>query len=128
MDSNRNNFPIWIGGILLALVLILLSTRSGGVGNPALTQRFVPRPTDPNAPTAEPFKLPQVYLPSLPPDAQRTLIQLRDRLAGGETIPALTPVVSGPRIRVEVSEVKRSAERVMVHGTVTNIADRPVAI
>src|SRR5689334_20054839 len=105
MRENRNTLPMWLGGFLLALVLILISNRAGGVNNPALVQRFAPRPTDPNAPTAEPYQLPQVHLPSLPPAVQQVVTGVRDRLAGGEAVPALTPVATGPRVRVEVSEV-----------------------
>jgi hypothetical protein len=128
-DDEQNRFPIWLGGILLGLMLILISTRGGGsFDNPALTQRFAPRPTDPNAPTAQSFQLPQVNLPDLPPEMRRTLTNLRDRLAGGEAVPALTPVATGPRLRIEVQEIKRSGDRLKVIGSVSNIADRPVTI
>jgi hypothetical protein len=46
---------------------------------------------------------------------------LRDRFAGGEAVPALTPVASGLRLRVEVGEVKRSGEQVRITGAVSNI-------
>ncbi|HJZ49355.1 MAG TPA: hypothetical protein VKE41_19395, partial [Roseiflexaceae bacterium] len=103
MYNRDNKIPMWVGGILLAVVLILLSNRgSGGLTNPVLIGRFVPRPTDPSAPTAQPFQLPQVHLPSLPPSVQNSLTKLRDRFASGEAVPALTPVVSGPRVKVDV--------------------------
>src|SRR5215208_3097476 len=108
MYDRDKKIPMWMGGILLALVLILLSNRgSGGLTNPVLIGRFVPRPADPNAPTAQAFQLPQVHLPSLPPAVQGTLTKLRDRFAGGDPIPALTPIASGPRVRVSVGEVRR---------------------
>ncbi|HRC75797.1 MAG TPA: hypothetical protein PLO33_08960, partial [Kouleothrix sp.] len=67
MGESRNTLVIWLGGVLLALLLIVISSRAGGgPNNAALQQRFAPRPTDPNAPTAQPFELPQVHLPSLP--------------------------------------------------------------
>ena len=128
MRENRNTLPMWLGGFLLALVLILISNRAGGVNNPALIQRFAPRPTDPNAPTAEPYQLPQVHLPSLPPAVQQVVTNVRDRLAGGEAVPALTPVASGPRVRVEVSEVKRASERIQVRGTITNTTNAPLTV
>ena len=129
MREDRNPLPMWIGGLLLALVLIVISNRaSGGVSNPALIQRFAPKPTDPNAPTAQPFELPQVSLPSLPPALQGVFTGLRDRLAGGHAIPALTPQASGPRVRVEVAQVKRAGERVQVSGKITNITSTTVAI
>lgn len=129
MRDERNTVPMWIGGLLLALVLIVISNRAGGgLNNPALSQHFAPRPTDPNAPTAQPFELPQVHLPSLPPSVQSVVTSLRDRLAGGEAVPALTPVASGPRARVEVSEIKRASERIQVRGTIANITSAPLAI
>ncbi len=128
MHDDRRPFPLWLGGILLALVLIVLSTRGGGVNTPALSQHFAPRPTDPHAPTTPPLQLPRVDLPGLPPEVQRSLTALRDRFAGGHPIPALTPVASGPRVRVEIQEIARREERVQVRGSVRNIADAPVTI
>jgi hypothetical protein len=129
MRENRNTLPMWLGGFLLALVLIVISNRAGGgLNNPALIQRFAPRPTDPNAPTAEPYQLPQVHLPSLPPAVQLVVTNLRDRLAGGEAVPALTPVATGPRVRVQVSEVKRASERVQIRGTITNTTDASLVV
>ena len=79
MRDNRNMLPMWLGGLLLALVLIVISNRAGGgINNPALMQRFAPRPTDPNAPTAQPYQLPRVSLPSLPPGVQRAVTSLRE--------------------------------------------------
>src|SRR3954447_23005041 len=99
MYDRDKKIPMWMGGILLALLLILISNRgSGGLTNPVLIGRFVPRPTAPGAPPAQDLQLPQVHLPSLPPALQDTVIKLRDRFAGGGSIPALTPVASGPRV------------------------------
>lgn len=128
MRDDRNNLPIWLGGILLALILIFISTRGAGINNPVLVQHFAPRPTDPGAPMAQPFQLPQVHLPDLSPDLRRSLTALRDRFAGGQTVPALTPVASGPRLRVEVRSVQRTGDRVQVIGSVANLSDAPLAI
>ncbi|MFL5804987.1 MAG: hypothetical protein ACJ8CR_25000 [Roseiflexaceae bacterium] len=125
MRDNRQTLPAWLGGILLGLLLILISTQGGGINSEALVRRFAP---DPNAPPPAPFQLPQVSLPSLPEGMQRTLTGLRDRLAGGQTVPALTPVASGPRVRIEVREIKRSGEQVKVSGTVGNISNAPLEI
>jgi hypothetical protein len=125
MRDNRPTLPVWIGGILLALVLILISTRGGGVNSAVLMRHFAP---DPNAPKAQPFQLPQVSLPHLPEGMQRTLTGLRDKFAGGQAIPALTPVASGPRLRVEVREVRRVGDQVKVSGAVTNIGSAPLEI
>ncbi|HET9223530.1 MAG TPA: hypothetical protein VFO07_13545 [Roseiflexaceae bacterium] len=120
MRDTRPHLPAWIGGILLALVLIAISTRGGGVNSAALMRRFAP---DPNAPTAAPLQLPKIDLSQLPEGVRQTVASLRDRYAGGEAVPALTPVASGLRLRVEVGEVKRSGEQVQIRGTVSNIGD-----
>src|SRR5262245_1847753 len=120
MRDNRPNLPAWIGGILLALVLIVISTRGGGVNSAVLIRRFAP---DPNAPTSAPLQLPKIDLGRLPEGVRQTISALRDRFAGGEAVPALTPVASGPRLRVEVAEVKRNGEQVRITGTVSNIGN-----
>lgn len=129
MGDNRNALTMWLGGILLALVLIVISTRAGsGFNNAALSQRFIPRPTDPNAPTSESFQLPQVNLPSLPPALQQQITSLRDRLIGGQAVPALTPIASGPRARVEVTQIKRSGDHVQISGSITNMTSAALTI
>ena len=129
MRDDQNSLPMLLGGILLALVLILISTRGGaGLNNPVLIQQFAPKPTDPSAPTAQPFQLPQIHLPSLPPALQQTYAKLRDRFASGQAVPALTPIARGPRVRVDVDEVRRVGDRAQVHGKVTNISDAPIEI
>ena len=120
MLEERNSIPIWLIGVLIALLLILLGTRIGGPRNEALERQFAPRPTDPNAPTPQPFELPQVHLPSLPPNVQQTVSDLRSRLAGGQAVPALTPVAQGPRVRTEITQVRRSGDQIEIGGTITN--------
>lgn len=127
MRNDENRIPIWLGGIVLALILIFISTR-GGAGNQALSQHFAPQPTDPNAPSPAPLALPQVRLPGLPPDMQSTLTSIGARIAGGQSVPALTPVVSGPRIRVTIPQIKREGDRILVSGSVENLSDKPLAI
>jgi hypothetical protein len=119
MRDDRSNLLAWIGGILLALALILISTRGGGVNSAVLIRRFAP---DPNAPTSAPLQLPKIDLSNLPEGVRRSVASLRDRFAGGEAVPALTPIASGPRLRVEVREVERSGEQVRVSGTVSNVS------
>ncbi len=129
MYDRDKKIPMWMGGILLALILILISNRgSGGMTNPVLIGRFVPRPTDPGAPTTPAFQLPQVHLPSLPPAMQDSLNKLRDRFAGGEGIPALTPVASGPRAKVNVSEIRRVGDHVQIKGSVINMSAESLTI
>ena len=129
MYDRDKKLPMWLAGILLALVLILVSNRgSGGLSNPVLIGRFMPRPTEFGAPTPQPFELPQVHLPSLPPAVQDSLTKLRDRFAGGEAIPALTPIASGQHIKVDISEVRRVGDQVQLKGSITNISDAPLTI
>ncbi len=128
MANDDDKFPLWLAGVLIAVLLIAIGRVVSGPGNPVLVQQFAPKPTDPNAPTVEPWQLPQVHLPSLPPAVQRRITDIRDRFSGGEAVPALTPVASTPRVRVEVTEVRRQGEQAEVHGTVTNTADQPITI
>jgi hypothetical protein len=125
MHGNRQHVPAWIGGVLLALILILISTRGGGVNSAVLVRRFA---HDPNAPTSEPYQFPSIDLPSLPEGVRRSITSLRDRFAGGQAVPALTPVASGPRLRVEVGEVRRAGAQVHIGGTLENISDAPIEL
>ena len=120
MRDDRSKLPAWIAGILVALALIIISTRGGGVNSAVLIRRFAP---DPNAPTSAPLQLPKIDLGSLPEGVRQTVASLRDRFAGGEAVPALTPIANGQRLRVEVREVKRNGEQVQVSGTVSNIGN-----
>ncbi|KPV50861.1 hypothetical protein SE17_24485 [Kouleothrix aurantiaca] len=129
MGENQNTTLMWLGGVVIALLLIVISTRAGGgLNNPVLIQKFAPRPTDPNAPPDSSFQLPQVNLPSLPPAIQQQVTSLRDRLLGGQAVPALTPVATGPRARVQVGQVKRSGDHLQINGTVTNISSAALTI
>jgi hypothetical protein len=56
------------------------------------------------------------------------LTKLRDRFAGGEGIPALTPIASGPRAKVDVSEVRRVGDQVQIKGSLVNISDLSLTI
>src|SRR5262245_28398537 len=120
MRDDRSKLPAWIAGILVALALIIISTRGGGVNSAVLIRRFAP---DPNAPTSAPLQLPKIDLSKLPEGVRQTVASLRDRFAGGEAVPALTPIATGQRLRVEVREVKRNGEQVQVSGTVSNIGN-----
>ncbi len=128
IQEERNTVPIWLVGVLVALLVILLGTRLSGPRNVALEREFAPRTPDPSLPTSEPFVLPSVDLPSLPPSVQETIGQLRSRFAGGQAVPALTPVAQSARVRVEVRELRRSGEQVEILGTITNTAGAAVAI
>jgi|HigsolmetaAR201D_1030396.scaffolds.fasta_scaffold08883_3 hypothetical protein len=125
MRDSESAFPYWIGGLLLGLLLIILSTQGRGVNTEALQREFAP---DPNAPTPAPFQLPIISLPELPAGMQQTLNNLRDRFTAGQPIPALTPIAATPRVRVEVQTVTRSGEQVSIKGSITNISDAPLNI
>jgi hypothetical protein len=129
MGERHSSMAMWLGGILLALVLIVISTRAGGgMNSAALQQRFAPRPTDPNAPTEQPLQLPQVDLPSLPPAVQQVLTAMRERLAGGQAVPALTPIATGVRANVEVAQIKRVGDHLQISGKVTNSSTAALSI
>lgn len=128
MVEDHGKFPLWLVGVLVAVVLIAIGRVVSGPGNPVLVQQFAPQPTDLNAPTVAPWQLPQVDLSGLSPDVQRRLTDLRDRFSSGEAVPALTPSVVGPRVRVDVAEVQRRGDAAVLVGTVSNVADQPLDI
>lgn len=127
--DDRHRIPFWILGVAVALVLILIGSRVGsGPINPALQQRFTPQTPGPGTPTAAPLALPRIELPSLPPELQRQVAELRRRLDGGEAVPALTPVAEGSQLRVEVRDLRREGEQLKVSGTVTNLGPEPLSV
>lgn len=118
---------MWLWGTLVALVLIALSSRGGfGVANEALRQRFAAQPT----PTGfdQPFVLHNLDFSTLSPqlqDAARTLLDSLRRNGAGRPV---EPVAETPTLRIEVAEVRRTAEGVHVRGEVTNISRRQVRV
>lgn len=119
--------PIWIWGILLALLLILLSTRGRFTPDEtALQQQFAPQPTIPGAtpaPAQPPFNLEE-----LSPGVAQTIQDLWQGLAGGGAVPALTPVAESGRLRVEINAIQRQGDTVTLRGQVTNISSTEVAV
>lgn len=115
-------------GVLIALALIAFSGAGNGFDNPRLSRQFAPRPADPAEPSPEPFELPRVELPQLPPEIQQTALDLRDRFSSGEAVPPLTPVATSPRVEVRVDEVRRRAQQALVRGSVRNLGDRDLTI
>ncbi|NOK57574.1 MAG: hypothetical protein GFH27_549303n160 [Chloroflexi bacterium AL-W] len=127
--NERHQVPFWLIGVLIALVLILIGNRIGSQpNNVELSRAFAPVPTDPNAPIAPSIEPPQVNLPELPPDIQQGVVGLRDRLAGGESIPALTPVASSNQLQIDITQVRREGDQIHIRGRVSNIADSSVNI
>lgn len=122
-NYNNNQGHIWIWGLVLALALILIS--SGGRlldANPALEEHFAAQPTPPG------FELPQLDLGGLPPEVQQAAQRLQRQLGMGQSVPALTPVAQGARLRTEISAVRRTADGVQVSGSVTNIGTSEVQV
>ncbi|HWQ13770.1 MAG TPA: hypothetical protein VNL77_13285 [Roseiflexaceae bacterium] len=128
MNESRSALPVVLGGLLLALALIWIGSGGRTGRNPALEQQFAPRTPAPGEPTPAPFQLPQVRLPELPPEVQQAVAGVQERLSAGQAAPALTPVASSARARVEVAEVRREGERLRVRGTVANSADAPLTV
>jgi hypothetical protein len=118
-DGSNRQRPIWLWGVLLALLLIVLSARGRfPTDNPALQQHFASQPAAANPSLA----LPQLDLSSLPPEIQSVAQNVQRQLGMGQSVPALTPVAQNQRLRVEVSAVQLTADGVRISGTVTNIS------
>jgi hypothetical protein len=128
-NDHRPKVPMVVWGAVLALLLILLSRGGLGLGNPALRQRFVPRPTDPAAAPAT-GALPQFDWAQLPAGARELARDIQRRLDQGQAAPALTPqaVAQGGRLQVEISEVRPKGDGVQVLGRVTNIGATPLDV
>lgn len=125
LNSSRRIAPLWLWGVLVALVLIVISMRSRAtLVNQALQQQFVMQPT----PAGIPLTLPGLGLDQLPLEAQQAARDMQRRLGLGESVPGLTPVAQSPRLRVEIREVKRVNGGVQVLGQVTNISPAEVQV
>lgn len=126
-EQSKNTFPFWLGGVIVAIILIVIGTRvSSDGGNPVLREKFA---ADSAAAAAAPgVELPRVSLPQLPGDVQKTVTDLQDRFKGGQSVPGLTPIASGSRVRINIGDVKRNGGDVQVIGSVTNISDQPIDV
>lgn len=125
MFEEKQQFPLWLGGVLLAVVLIFIASRVNTPVNPVLQQKFAPQPIDPNAPTSAPFALPGV---SVPTGLQEQFDQLRNRFNSGDEVPALTPIAEGGPVRMEIASLQRSGENVQVNGTIQNTGSVPLDV
>ncbi|MEM8532461.1 MAG: hypothetical protein AAGF95_16580 [Chloroflexota bacterium] len=127
--NERKQVPFWLIGVLIALVLILIGNQIGSQpNNVELSRAFEPVPTDPNAPTVPSIEFPEVTLPELPPEVQQGVVGLRDRLAGGQSIPALTPVANSNQLQIDITQLRREGEQVHIQGQISNIASSSVNI
>ncbi|MFQ3663643.1 MAG: hypothetical protein SNJ69_14780 [Chloroflexaceae bacterium] len=127
MTERSRGFPMWIWGVLVALILIALSSRGNvGVTNETLRQRFAAQPTP--AGIDLPFEAPQLEIGALPPQLQEAARELLWRLNRGEAGRPVEPAVESARLRIEVRELRRVADEVYVRGEVTNISRREVQV
>ncbi len=123
-DDTQQRVPLWIWGVVLALVLILLSTRGRlPSGNSALEEHFAHQRTSVTL-----ADLPQLDLNRLPVEVQQVAQQLQQQLGAGQAAPPLTPVAQSPRLRVEVRELRRAGSGVQIIGEVTNIGTTPITV
>jgi hypothetical protein len=127
MRQQESASPFLLGGILLALVLIgtfLFNPPNQSV----LSRTFTAQAPDPSQPTLAPFELPQVSLPELPADAQATIADMKEKLAKGQAIPALTPEAIGTNLQVNIRDVRRNGQQIGVRGSVKNIGNEAIDI
>jgi hypothetical protein len=124
MDTNPSrNLPIWAWGVLVALILIVLSSRGQLVGNPALSQHFAMQPTP-----AGGGQIPDLGIANLAPDLQDQAHQLWRQIGLGGSGAPLQPVVVTPRLRVEVRELRPDNGGLRVIGSVTNTSSASVTV
>lgn len=122
--QNERNVPLWVWGVLLALVLIAVSTGGSiSVGNPALSLYFSAQPTPADADPK--LTLPQLNLSQLPQPLQQPARDLWRSLGRGGSGTPLEPQAQSLRLRVVVRELKKVDDGLQILGQVTNIsADR----
>jgi hypothetical protein len=121
----RQQTPIWIFGVLIALVLIVVSSRGGlGLGNAELSQHFArqPLPTGPN------ISLPQLDFAAFPPALQEAARDLRRTLGLGGPGKPLEPLVETPSLLVEITELAPIANGIAVRGTITNRSTQALTV
>lgn len=128
MVSNpRNLGPFWLWGILLALVLIGISTRSRlPPDNVALQQHFARQPTA--ALPLPGIQLPKLDIGHVPPEVRQAVESVQQQLGLGQSVPALTPVAQSPRVRVEIATLQQHADGLQIVGEVMNISSTEIDV
>lgn len=127
MTERSRGIPMWAWGAIVALILIGLSSRGGfGVANQALRQQFAVQPT--SAGSVPSFELPQLDIASLPPALQDTARDLLATLSRGGTARPVEPAVESANVRVEVRELRPTANGLQIRGEVTNIGRRELQV
>lgn len=119
-QESQGRVPFWLWGVLAALILIAVSRSRLFSDNAALTQHFAPQPTVIGA--QETASAAQSDWSAFPTDAQQVIRDIQEKLGQGQSAPVLTPVAQGPRLKVEVREVRPTTTGVQVVGQVTNIS------
>jgi hypothetical protein len=124
MGSDRSrSLPIWVWGALVALALIIISSRGQLVGNPALSQHFAMQPTPVGG-----GQLPDLGIAGLAPGLQEQARSLWRQIGLGSSGAPLEPVATTPRLRVEVRELRPDGSSLKVLGSVTNISAAEVKV
>lgn len=124
MESNSSRgLPIWVWGALVALALIIISSRGQWAGNPALSQHFAMQPTP-----ASGVSLPNLDIGSLAPGLQEQARSLAQKIGLGGSGAPIEPLATTPRLRVEVRELKPAGGDLRVLGSVTNTSSADVTV
>ncbi len=124
MGTERSQgLPIWAWGTLVALALIILSSRGHLFENPALRQHFALQPTPVSG-----AQLPDLGIAGLAPDVQDAARKLWHQIGLGGSGAPIEPVVTTPRVRVAVRELRSSDGGLKVVGSVTNIGTTDVQV
>jgi hypothetical protein len=127
MQERPSGLPIWLWGALVAVLLILISTRGHFLSsNDALSQVFAAQP--PPAGLDPGILLPQFDLNALPADLQQQARDLLATLGAGQSGRPVQPAVETPRLRVEVRELRPSADGLRVLGEVKNLGQSDVTV
>jgi hypothetical protein len=124
MGGERSQgLPIWAWGALVALALIILSSRGHLFENPALSQHFALQPTPVGG-----VQLPDLGIGSLAPDLQNAARKLWHQIGLGGSGTPIEPVAITPRMRVTVRELQPAGGSLKVIGSVTNIGTTDVQV
>lgn len=127
MQERSRGIPIWIWGAIFAVLLILISSRGRlSPSNEALRQMFAAQP--PPAGFDPGITLPQFDLAALPAELQQSARDLLASIGAGNPGRPVQPAVETPRLRVEVRELRPSADGLQVIGEVTNLSQGEVTV
>ncbi len=127
MQQGLRTIPAWAWGALIAVVLILLSTRGRlSPNNEALRQIFAAQPTTNGATSDQ--QLPMLELSAMPAELQQVARDLLANLGAGNSGRPVETAVESSRLRVEVRELRPGAAGITVVGEVTNIGRETVQV